>query len=84
MIFKLIIFFIAIGWFMSTLVRYFLKSKLKKFVDQVHQAEKEQYKQQRKPSHGEVNVDFVPSKDKKKSPGYESDGDYVDFEDVKE
>ena len=69
---------------MSALVRYFLKSKLKKFVDQVNEVQREQYRQQRKPSHGDINVDYVPKDSKKKSPGHISGGDYVDFEEVKE
>ena len=84
MILKLIIFFIAVGWLLSTLVRYFLRSKLKKFVDQVQEAQREQYRQQRKPSHGNLNVDFVPKDNKKKSPGHISGGEYVDFEEVKD
>ena len=84
MIFKAILFLIAIGWVMSALLRYFLRSKLKKFVDQVNQAQREQYRQQRKPSHGNVNVDFVPKDGKKKSPGHISGGEYVDFEEVKD
>ncbi len=84
MILKLIIFFIAVGWVMSALVRYFLRSKLKKFVDQVNEAQREQYRQQRKPSHGDINVDYVPKSQKKRSPGHISGGEYVDFEEVKE
>lgn len=84
MILKLIIFFVAIGWVMSTLVRYFLKSKLKKFVDQVNEAQKEQYRQQKRPSHGNVNVDFDPQDRKKKSPGNISGGEYIDYEEVKD
>jgi uncharacterized protein YdbL (DUF1318 family) len=84
MILKLVIFFIAVGWVMSALVRYFLRSKLKKFVDQVNEAQKEQYRQQRKPTHGDINVDYVPKENKKKSPGHISGGEYVDFEEVKE
>lgn len=68
---------------MSALVRYFLRSKLKKFVDQVNEAQKEQYRQQRKPSHGSVNVDFEPNKPGKKS-GHISGGEYIDYEEVKE
>lgn len=83
MIFKAIIFLIAIGWVMSALVRYFLRSKLKKFVDQVNEAQKEQYRQQRKPSHGSVNVDFDPKNGEKKS-GHISGGEYIDYEDVKD
>jgi hypothetical protein len=84
MILKLIIFFIAVGWVMSALVRYFLRSKLKKFVDQVNEAQREQYRQQRKPSHGDINVDYVPKDQKKNSPGHISGGEYVDYEEVKE
>lgn len=84
MILKLIIFFIAVGWLMSTLVRYFLRSKLKKFVDQVNEVQREEYRRQRKPSHGNVNVDFVPKEDQKRSPGNISGGEYVDYEEVKD
>ena len=84
MILKLIIFFIAVGWVMSALIRYFLRSKLKKFVDQVNEAQKEQYRQQRKPTHGDINVDYVPKGNKKSSPGHISGGEYVDFEEIKE
>lgn len=84
MILKLIIFFIAVGWVMSALVRYFLRSKLKKFVDQVNEAQKEQHRQQRKPTHGNINVDYVPKDNKKNSSGHISGGEYVDFEEVKE
>lgn len=84
MIFKAIIFLIAIGWLMSTLIRYFLRSKLKKFVDQVNEAQKEQYRQQRKPSHGNVNVDFAPKNGRKDSSGNISGGEYIDFEEVKD
>ena len=68
---------------MSALVRYFLRSKLKKFVDQVSEAQKEQYRQQRKPSHGNVNVDFDP-KNKEKKSGHVSGGEYIDYEEVKD
>lgn len=84
MILKLIIFFVAIGWVMSTLVRYFLKSKLKKFVDQVNEAQKEQYRQQKRPTHGNVNVDFDPKDQGKRSTGNFSGGEYIDYEEVKE
>ena len=83
MILKLIVFFIAIGWIMSTLVRYFLKSKLKKFVDQVNEVQREEYRKNKKPTHGNINVDYAPG-DKKKSPGHISGGEYVDFEEVKD
>lgn len=84
MILKLIIFFIAVGWVMSALVRYFLRSKLKKFVDQVNEAQKEQYRQKRKPSHGDINVDYIPKNNTKKSPDQISGGEYVDYEEVKD
>lgn len=69
---------------MSALVRYFLRSKLKKFVDQVNEAQREQYRQQKKSSHGDINVDYIPKEQRKKSPGHISGGEYVDYEEVKE
>lgn len=83
MILKLIIFFIAIGWVFSSLVRYFLRSKLKKFVDQVNEAQREEDRRKRKPKGGNVNVDFIPKGGKGKS-GTISGGDYIDYEEVKD
>lgn len=82
MILKIIIFFIAIGWLLSSLVKYFLRSKLKRFVDQVNEAQREQHRQSRRPRNGNVNVDFVP-KDQKTS-NTRKGGDYIDYEEVKD
>lgn len=39
------------------------------------------YQQSRRPKDGNVNVDFVPNKDKKKDKGYKG-GEYVDYEEL--
>lgn len=81
MILKLIIFFIAIGWIMSTLVKYFLRSKLKKFVDQVNEAQRSENRQKSRPRDGNVDVDYVS---KGKTSGTIRGGDYIDYEEVKD
>lgn len=83
MILKLILFFIAIGWILSSLVKYFLRSKLRQFVNQVNEAQRAEYRQNARPKYGNVNVDYVP-KDKNKPKGSIRGGDYVDYEEVKE
>ncbi|WP_394366606.1 DUF4834 domain-containing protein [Cyclobacterium salsum] len=84
MILKIIIFFIALGWIFSSLLRYFLNSKLKKFADQVQAAQREEARKKNKPKDGNVNVDFVPGDQKKGSSGNISGGDYIDYEEVKD
>lgn len=81
MILKLIIFFIAIGWIMSSLVKYFLRSKLKKFVDQVNDAQRAENRQKSRPKDGNVDVDYIP---KGKTTGTIRGGDYIDYEEVKD
>ncbi|WP_209329661.1 DUF4834 family protein [Lunatimonas salinarum] len=83
MILKLIIFFIAIGWVLSSLVKYFLRSKLKQFVDQVNESQRAEYRQQTRPKDGNVNVDYIP-KDKRGSRGNSRSGEYIDYEEVKD
>ncbi len=81
MILKLIIFFIAIGWVMSSLVKYFLRSKLKKFVDQVQESQRTENRPKARPRDGNVDVDYIS---KEKSKGTIRGGDYIDFEEVKD
>lgn len=82
MILKLILFFIAIGWILSSLVKYFLRSKLKQFVDQVNEANRAEYRKQSTPKNGNVNVDFVPRD--KGGKGNIRGGEYIDYEEVKD
>ncbi len=84
MILKLIIFFIAIGWLLSSLVKYFLRSKLKRFVDQVNEAQRDQHRQSRRPRNGNVNVDYIPKNQKDKTSSSKNGGDYIDYEEVKD
>ncbi|WP_339718188.1 DUF4834 family protein [Cyclobacterium amurskyense] len=83
MILKIIIFFIALGWVFSSLFKFFLNSKLKKFADQVKEAQREETKKRNQPKDGNVNVDFVP-KDSKKRSGTITGGDYIDYEEIKD
>jgi len=84
MILKIIIFFIALGWVFSSLFKFFLNSKLKKFADQVKEAHSEETKRKTQPKDGNVNVDFVPKDSKNGSSGTINGGDYIDYEEVKE
>ncbi|EPR68515.1 DUF4834 family protein [Cyclobacterium qasimii] len=84
MILKIIIFFIALGWVFSSLFKFFLNSKLKKFADQVKEAHREETKRKTQPKDGNVNVDFVPKDKKNGSSGTITGGDYIDYEEVKD
>ncbi|MCC5938365.1 MAG: DUF4834 domain-containing protein [Lunatimonas sp.] len=83
MILKLIIFFIAIGWVLSSLVKYFLRSKLKQFIDQVNESQRADHHQRTRPKDGNVNVDYIP-KGKGGSHGNSRNGEYIDYEEVKD
>jgi hypothetical protein len=84
MILKIIIFFIALGWIFSSLFKFFLNSKLKKFADQVKEAQREETRKKNQPKDGNVNVDFVPKDSKRNSAGTINGGDYIDYEEVKD
>ncbi len=84
MILKIIIFFIALGWVFSSLFKFFLNSKLKKFADQVKEAQREETRKRNKPKDGNVNVDFIPKNGKNGSSSTISGGDYIDYEEVKD
>lgn len=72
------------GWIFSSLFKFFLNSKLKKFADQVKEAQREETRRKNQPKDGNVNVDFVPGDRKKKSSGTINGGDYIDYEEVKD
>ncbi|WP_194777264.1 DUF4834 family protein [Pararhodonellum marinum] len=80
-ILKFILISIALSWIFSKLLEYFMKSKFKKFVDQM-KATQQENQPKRKPADGNVNVDYIPKEHlhKKEIKG----GDYIDYEEVKE
>ena len=71
---------------MGQLIRYFLRSKLAKFAQQVNEVAREQEREQKHASRpkDEVIVDYVPKTFKEKSKKDVQGGDYVDYEEVKE
>ncbi|GGF35270.1 hypothetical protein GCM10011339_24530 [Echinicola rosea] len=70
---------------LGQLVRYFLRSKLARFAQQVNQAAKEQEQAQRRANdNGDIHVDYVPkSYDERRSKDIKG-GEYVDYEEVKD
>jgi hypothetical protein len=83
-ILKFILITVALSWIFTNLLRFFLKSKLKRFFDQMQEVQREERPRQR-PSQGNVNVDYVPkSHQKKTTQPREIDGEYVDYIEVKD
>lgn len=83
---KFVVILLGIGWLLGQLIRYFLRSKLAKFAQQVNEAAKEEQRAQRHASRSkdEVVVDYVPEKQKEKREYHIKGGEYVDYEEVKE
>lgn len=83
---KFLIILLGVGWLLGQLVRYFLRSKLAKFAQQVNAAAAEQQREQQRKARPEasVNVDFVPREHLKKNQKDIQGGEYVDYEEVKE
>ncbi|MBN3581120.1 DUF4834 family protein [Algoriphagus aestuarii] len=83
---KFLVILLGVGWLLGQLIRYFLRSKLAKFAQQVNEAAKEQQRQQAHASRpkDEVVVDYVPKQYKEKRQKDIKGGDYVDYEEVKE
>ncbi|MBB6326917.1 Na+-transporting methylmalonyl-CoA/oxaloacetate decarboxylase gamma subunit [Algoriphagus iocasae] len=83
---KFLVILLGVGWLLGQLIRYFLRSKLAKFAQQVNEAAKEE---QRAQAHAnrpkdEVVVDYVPKQYKEKRQKDIKGGDYVDYEEVKD
>jgi hypothetical protein len=84
-ILKFLIISIALSWIFSKLLQYFLKSKLKRFVDQVNNVQREET-HRAKPRNGNVNVDFIPKdhQQKRSRDTNSLDGEYIDYVEVKD
>ncbi|QDH78145.1 MULTISPECIES: DUF4834 family protein [Echinicola] len=82
---KFLLIVLGVGWLLGQLVRYFLRSKLARFAQQVNQAAKEQEQAQRRANdNGDIHVDYVPkSYDERRSKDIKG-GEYVDYEEVKD
>ena len=83
---KFLVILLGVGWLLGQLIRYFLRSKLAKFAQQVNEASKEQQRAQAHASRSkdEVVVDYVPQQFKEKRQKDIKGGDYVDYEEVKD
>lgn len=83
---KFLIIFLGVGWLLGQLIRYFLRSKLAKFAQQVNEVQKEQMRahQQNARKKEGVNVDFIPKEHLNKRNKDIEGGEYVDYEEVKE
>ncbi|WP_057938493.1 DUF4834 family protein [Algoriphagus resistens] len=83
---KFVVILLGIGWLLGQLIRYFLRSKLAKFAQQVNEVAREEQRAQRHASapKDEVVVDYVPKQRKEKFNKDIKGGEYVDYEEVKE
>ncbi len=83
---KFLIILLGLGWLMGQLIRYFLRSKLAKFAQQVNEVAKEQQRAQQHASKPKdaVVVDFIPKKHQEKRQKDVQGGEYVDYEEVKD
>jgi len=84
-ILKFLIISIALSWIFSKLLQYFLRSKLKRFVDKVNNVQREEMHRS-KPKNGNVNVDYIPKdhRDKRARESKGLDGEYIDYVEVKD
>ncbi len=82
-IFKFLLIAIAISWIFSKLLQFFLKSKLKQFVDHSNNLKRED-DLRRKPKEGNINVDHIPQEYQEKRSKEIRGGDYIDYEEVKD
>ncbi len=82
LILKFILISIALSWIFSSLLRFFLKSKFKIFVDKVNEAQQAENRKQKQ--EGEITVDFIPKNQRHKNSKNIQAGEYVDYEEVKE
>ncbi|MFC3416934.1 DUF4834 family protein [Algoriphagus hitonicola] len=83
---KFVVILLGVGWLLGQLIRYFLRTKLAKFAQQVSEMERQQRREQQeasRPKEG-VNVDYIPKTHQEKRKKDIEGGEYVDYEEVKE
>jgi hypothetical protein len=83
LILKLILFFIAISWIFSKLLQFFVKSKIKQFVERSQEFQQDEIRRKKKNT-GNINVDHIPQDFEQKKSKQIKGGDYVDYEEVKD
>lgn len=83
-VFKFLLIAIAISWIFSKLLQFFLRSKLKQFVDHANDLKREEERRKKGGGHGNVNVDHIPRDYEEKRSKEIRGGDYIDYEDVKD
>jgi len=85
-IFKFLLIAIAISWIFSKLLQFFLRSKLKQFVDHANDLKREEDRRNRGGGSGNtnVNVDHIPRDYQDKRSKEIKGGDYIDYEEVKD
>ena len=82
---KFLLIAIGISWIFSKLLQFFLRSKLKQFVDHANNLKREEDIRKRgKGSNGNVNVDHIPKDYKERRAKEIKGGDYIDYEEVKD
>lgn len=82
-VFKFLLIAIAISWIFSKLLQFFLKSKLKQFVDHANNLKRED-DLRKNPKDGNINVDHIPKEYQEKRSKEIRGGDYIDYEELKE
>ncbi|RZS94939.1 DUF4834 family protein [Cecembia calidifontis] len=84
-IFKFLLIAIALSWIFSKLLQFFLRSKLKQFVDHANNLKREEeLRKKGRSGKGEVNVDHIPRDYQEKRAKEIKGGDYIDYEEVKD
>jgi hypothetical protein len=84
-IFKFLLIAIAISWIFSKLLQFFLRSKLKQFVDHANDLKREEQRRRKSGGgDGNINVDHIPKDYQQKRSKEIKGGDYIDYEEVKD
>ncbi|GHE74829.1 MULTISPECIES: DUF4834 family protein [Roseivirga] len=79
---RLILIFVLIFWVIRSVFKLFSVG-LGQAQQQQHRGFSNSGRSHRKPSDGNVNIDYAPKKPSKKSSENYKGGDYVDYEEVK-
>lgn len=84
-ILKFLLISIALSWVFSKLLQFFLRSKLKQFMDHAQNLKREEdiRKNSNKDS-GDIQVDHIPREYHEKRKKEIRGGDYIDYEEVKD
>jgi hypothetical protein len=83
-ILKFILIAVGLSWIFSSLLKFFVKSKIRQFAAHAEDLKREEMHRKNQSQQGGVKVDHIPSSYQEKRNRDSKGGDYIEYEEVKD